>query len=143
MKPRKFTLVSGKGRLRVWGNIFLVPGGIILHLFGGERPHLGAVAIGLPRPSLSGSGRSSTTSVYAFLGHKDDEVARPAASRLAAELGLAAVVLAGVHVEGAAPGEIAVLARRARQVTSLAIKVLKGRNIRLCPRQPGLKPSQQ
>jgi hypothetical protein len=72
---------------------------VALTLVGGERPHVGAVAIGIPRPSLSRSAQPrATTSVLTVTGHKDDELARPLADALARRSGLTAVVVAGVHV---------------------------------------------
>ena len=42
---------------------------------GGERPHIGCTVLALPRPSLDGSGKmSSTASVLNVTGHKDEEV---------------------------------------------------------------------
>lgn len=38
--------------------------------------------------------------------HKDDEIARPASEKIAKELNQTAVVIAGVHVEGASENEI-------------------------------------
>jgi hypothetical protein len=45
-------------------------------LYGGDRPHIGAVAISQPRPSLADPAvASATTSVVAVLGHKEDMLA--------------------------------------------------------------------
>jgi hypothetical protein len=73
---------------------------VTVTLVGGERPHVGAVAIGIPRPSLARPDRrSATTSVLTVTGHKDDELARPLAHELARRLGQTAVVVAGVHID--------------------------------------------
>lgn len=91
---------AGRGRCRLWGTAVITAGGVTLTLVGGERPHVGAVAVGIPRPSLARPGRrSATTSVVAVTGHKDDELARPLAHELARRLGQTAVVVAGVHIE--------------------------------------------
>lgn len=80
---------------------------MVVHLFGGEKPHVGAVALAVPRPSLKGTGQtSSTASVLTVVGHKDDELARPVALFLAARLKVPVVVVAGVHVDGASCREI-------------------------------------
>ena len=42
---------------------------------GGECPHIGCTVLAIPRPSLDGSGKmSSTASVLNVTGHKDEEV---------------------------------------------------------------------
>jgi hypothetical protein len=90
---------AGRGRCRLWGTAVVTADGVSLTLVGGERPHVGAVAIGIPRPSLARAGqKSATTSVFAVTGHKDDELARPLAEEMARRLGRTAVVAAGVHV---------------------------------------------
>jgi hypothetical protein len=97
---RQVSVETGRGRCRLWGTAVVTAGGVALTLVGGERPHVGAVAIGIPRPSLARPGRqSATTSVVTVTGHKDDELARPLAQELASRLGQPAAVVAGVHIE--------------------------------------------
>lgn len=99
---------AGKGRFRVFCRLFPTEEGVVAHLFGGERPHVGAAALAVPRPSLKGTGEtSSTASVLTVIGHKDDELARPVALFLAAQLRVPVVVVAGVHVDGASRKDIA------------------------------------
>ena len=84
--------------------------GIIIQLFGGEKPHVGAVVIGLPRPSLADPAQISCNSVVVpLLGHKDDEVAKPVAERIARLTGEPTVVIAGLHIEHAMASEINLL----------------------------------
>jgi hypothetical protein len=99
---RHFEFSAGTGRHRVWGVSFLSREGLSVNLVGGDVPHIGAVAISIPRPSLARPGRlSATTSVFAVVGHKEDEIARPFATDLARTLGLTTVVVAGVHIRRA------------------------------------------
>ncbi len=105
---------AGAGRHRVWGTALFSTGGLSVNCLGGEVPHIGAVAIGVSRPSLARpSRRSATTSVFALTGHKDDELARSMASELARCLGVTAVVVAGVHLARAKPSDIAAVLRNA------------------------------
>lgn len=109
----------GEGRHRLWGAVVLSHAAISVNLLGGTRPHVGAVAVAIPRASHARAGRrSATTSVLALVGHKDDELARPLATALARELGVTVVVTAGVHLARARPSEIAVILRNARGVVS-------------------------
>lgn len=122
---RGINCIAGRGRRRVSCRVFVTGDGLIAHLLGGEKPHVGAVALGVPRPSLRGEGTSATTSVLTLTGHKDDEVARPAAATLAAACHTPVVVVAGIHLDGATPGELAELQENARRAVTRAIKYLQ------------------
>lgn len=69
----------------------------LLSVWGGE-PHIGAVAMAQPRPSLADPSRvSATASVFCYVGHKEDEVVKEISERLASALGAKVVVAAGLH----------------------------------------------
>ena len=81
--------------------------GIQVYVGGGERPHVGCVAISEPRESLRKDGsRSCTTSVINRIAHKDAALAVPLAEALCVATGQVVVVTAGVHVDNARPEEI-------------------------------------
>jgi len=106
---------AGAGRHRVWGNALFSVGSVSVNLLGGDAPHVGAVAVAVPRTSRARPAQwSSTTSVLALVGHKDDELARTMASDLARGLGITAVVTAGVHLRRAQASDIAAVVRNAR-----------------------------
>lgn len=115
-EPTLTTTTAGSGRWRVSATAIATGDGVTIHLGGGERPHVGAVAIAIPRPSLRDPARTSaTSSVITVTGHKDDELAKPLAELAAARLGQVAVVVVGVHVEGATDEDIERLAAHARE----------------------------
>ena len=67
---------------------------------GGDRPHIGSVAVAVPRPSLTGNGTlSATVSVMNMTGHKDDAVSVPLAKALAAHFNGTVCVSAGIHFD--------------------------------------------
>jgi hypothetical protein len=71
---------------------------LLVAIWGGERPHIGAVAAAQPRPSLSDPNRlSATASVFSYVGHKEDGIAKEAAERLSAALNTNVTVTAGIH----------------------------------------------
>ena len=77
---------------------------------GGDRPHLGAVALSTPRPSLADSRKiSASTSVLTLVGHKEDDVAKKIAHQYAAKLNRQVVVACGVHLDGITKAELAVM----------------------------------
>ena len=80
---------------------------LALTLSGGDRPHIGAVAVSQPRPSLlGGGGTSTTTSVIALLGHKEDELARQVAARVALATAGTVCVACGIHLEAISAAEL-------------------------------------
>lgn len=99
-------------------------------LYGGDRPHIGAVAISQPRPSLADPAvASATTSVVAVLGHKEDMLARQVSARLAAALNAVVSVTCGIHVDAATASDIAVIGELAGKMTEdLIDEVLSRRN---------------
>jgi hypothetical protein len=76
--------------------------GLIVQLLGGDKPHVGATVITHPRPSLvPGGGTSCNSIVIPELGHKEDELAKPLAEKIAVALNCTVVLVAGIHVENA------------------------------------------
>ena len=74
----------GKGKFRV--KVIGIPteNGVTICILGGDKPHIGTVALANPRPSLKNSNiTSSTSSVLNLIGHKDDEIARPVSEMFA------------------------------------------------------------
>jgi phage gp45-like len=73
---------------------------LVVMLWGGERPHVGAVAVSIHRPSLDNSEvTSATTSVYALVGHKEDDLAKMMAHKIASTLNKNIILTAGIHVD--------------------------------------------
>ena len=119
---------AGTGRHRLWGTAQLSHDGLSVNLLGGEVPHIGAVAVSIPRVSLSSPRRrSATTSVFTIVGHKEDELARSVASELARRLGVITVVVAGVHIRRAGPADIATVLGNANQAVKAILAEVKAR----------------
>lgn len=95
---RRFDLSSEGERYQIHATARLIGEDLLVAIWGGTRPHIGAVAVALPRPSLADSQRaSSTSSVFTLLGHKEDEVVKMVSEHLSARLGKNVVVTAGIH----------------------------------------------
>ncbi len=81
--------------------VYLQGEDLIIRCFGGDKPHIGAIAIAIPRISMANSLRTSaTTSVYALTGHKDDVIATSMARKIAAAVNKLVVAIVGIHIEG-------------------------------------------
>ncbi len=99
---------------------------LLVYIWGGQAPHIGAVAMAQPRPSLADPRRTSATaSVFTYLGHKEDELAKWAAESLAAALEAKVVVSAGIHWDGLGPDQIGTVVENSRQLVELLKKRLR------------------
>jgi len=96
----KLTFSYGSSPYRVEAEIKLVGSDILVVLYGGNKPHIGSIAVAHPRPSLKNRKKlSSTSSVYNLLGHKDGAVAQKLSEKLSKELNKNVVVVAGIHID--------------------------------------------
>ena len=94
----EFIVKSESGQYDIEAYIRVIGKDILVAIWGGERPHIGAIAVAQPRPSLKDPECiSSTASVYCLLGHKEDDLAKAASEVLAAALNTTVVVTAGIH----------------------------------------------
>lgn len=68
-------------------------------VYGGDISHVGSVVLAQGRPSLTGEGISSTSSVMNCIGHKDEVVARMFAEAIASQNNCTVVCSCGIHVD--------------------------------------------
>ena len=124
MKERRFQ--AGSGPHAVEAIAVLCGEDLLLALGGGQKPHIGAIATAIPRPSLKDSEAvSSSASVHCLPGHKEDLLARGVALELAKQTGHTVVVTAGLHIDAANEKDIAQLEKNARALLSQVAAWLK------------------
>ena len=98
VKKMEFVVKTDKGNFDLEASVRFVGKDLLVAIWGGERPHIGAVAIAQPRPSLKDPAQiSSTGSVFCLMGHKEDDLAKAVAEILAAAINTTVVVTAGIH----------------------------------------------
>lgn len=96
---------------------------LLVVIWGGERPHIGAVAVAQPRPSLKDHRlTSATASVFCYPGHKDDIIAKEAAEKISSALNINVTVTAGMHWEGIDEGGIKDVIANSRQLVKVIIE---------------------
>ncbi len=106
--------------VRVLGNDLLIA------VWGGTRPHIGAAAIAHPRPSLKDPERTSATaSIYTVIGHKEDTVAQKMATEIAAALNRMVVVTAGIHWDNLTPDAIGKIGEGCETLTKMIVETAK------------------
>lgn len=76
-------------------------------LSGGDKPHIGAVALAVSHPGLGDPDRTdASVSVLTVTGHKEDELARHLARTLACALNATVCATCGIHVDQATKKDI-------------------------------------
>jgi len=95
---RVFKVKTNEGTYDLEAGVRFVGLDVLVAIWGGEKPHIGAVSVAQPRPSLKDPEvMSATASVICLPGHKEDELAKAVSEILAAALNTPVVVTAGIH----------------------------------------------
>lgn len=124
---REFTINTNEGEYDLWASVRQIGPDLLVAIWGGEKPHIGAVAMSQPRPSLKDPEvTSSTASVFAYVGHKEDELAKAAAEILAAALKTNVVVTAGIHWDNLPPEGIQRVIRNSEILVDMILTKLVG-----------------
>lgn len=107
MTAPEFTISTHEGSFDLSASVRRIGEDMLVAIWGGERPHIGAVAMAQPRPSLRDpAATSATASVFCYVGHKEDQLAKATAEVLAAALDTRVVVTAGIHWDNIKADEI-------------------------------------
>jgi len=94
------TFVSGVQPYKLSAEVMLVGTDLLVVISGGDKPHMGSVAVAMPRPSLRNRRlMSATSSVYNVPGHKDQAIAQRVSEMLSSKLNCTVVVTAGFHLD--------------------------------------------
>ncbi len=124
---RTFELSITEGKYPVHSLSLLVGEDVVTCIWGGTEPHIGAVAVALPRPSIANPNvTSSTSSVFTVLGHKEDELVKMVSEKLSARLGKNVVVAAGVHWDHLDEGAIEQIMDNCRALAEKIGDVIEG-----------------
>jgi len=123
MSATEFTIETDTGAYDLTAGVRLIGKDVLVAIWGGEKPHIGAVAIAQPRPSLKDPEvTSSTASVICLIGHKEDELAKAAAEILAAALETQVVVTAGIHWDDLAADAIQRIIRNSEKLIDMILQ---------------------
>jgi len=118
-----FKVATTSGSYDVIAGVQWMGADLLVGICGGEKPHIGAVAIAESRPSLADPDRTSATaSVFCFVGHKEDELAKATAERLAKMLQTHVVVAAGIHWDDISKEGIQKIMDNCGQLVELILK---------------------
>lgn len=114
---RSFKMSVGAGVHIVEAVVVLCGRDLNICFGGGDTFHIGACALAVPRASLSNAANvSSSASVICVTAHKEDEIARSAALKLAARFNTRVSVTCGLHIDNATAQDIELLFANYKQV---------------------------
>lgn len=128
LSHQELAFSSGSGRTAVCLRLLRVGKDCQVILTGGEQPHIGAVVLAVPRPSLRGGERSCDCWVTPVSAHKDHLVAQSAAEKLCPALNGVVSVSAGIHSDRASEEELQTICRNCASTVEMALSaILAGR----------------
>jgi len=115
-----------KGRFHIQSAVQEIGQDLLVSLWGGTRPHIGAVGMAVPRPSLKDPKKwSATSSNFTFVGHKEDMIVKRVSETLAGQLRKNVVVTAGFHWDSMGFREIETIQRLAGNLAKEILKKLE------------------
>ncbi len=121
MKTRRIEV--SKGRYKLEGLVQEIGADVLVSIWGGTLPHIGAVAMAMPRPSLKDSRKwSATSSNFTFLGHKEDRLVKRISEKLSAALRKNVVVAAGIHWDSLSSAGIKTIENLTERLSELILK---------------------
>jgi hypothetical protein len=121
-------LEVSQGKFKIFGLVQRLGVDVLVSIWGGTLPHIGAVGMATPRPSLKDPEQwSATSSNFTFIGHKEDAVVKPIAEKLAAQCKGNVVVVAGIHWDAMTPQEIKVVERLTQKMADQILRRMKRR----------------
>ncbi len=125
----KYSVRSSDVIYTVFADAVKIGNDYLVYLWGGEAPHIGAVAAAQPRPSLVDPAQTSaSSSVLTYVGHKEDVVVKQVAEELSSALNEYIVVTAGIHWDNIEKAGIVKVVTGCREVTEALIEVLGKHN---------------
>jgi hypothetical protein len=123
MDSTEFMLKTDTGGYDLTASVRRIGPDLLVAIWGGEKPHIGAVAVAQPRPSLKDPEvTSATASVICNVGHKEDELVKAASEILASALKTQVVVAAGIHWDNLEPKGIRQIIQNSEILVDMILK---------------------
>jgi gallate decarboxylase subunit D len=126
MENKEIVIHTQEGKYNITANVKLIGKDILVAIYGGEKPHIGAVAMAQPTPSLNDPNlMSATASTFVYVGHKEDVIVKKGAEILAARLNRNVVVTAGIHWDDLPQDGINTIIQNSEILVDLILKKLE------------------
>jgi hypothetical protein len=124
-KMNSWMISEKRGGFEVYAQVICMGDDLLVILSGGTI-HIGAIAMAQPRPSLADPKKiSATSSVFTYVGHKEDILIKSISEELSIQLNRKTVVVAGIHWDKLALSEIKIITGICSRLTKSIIKGVK------------------
>lgn len=122
-KSLEFMIKTKEEAYRLEASVKEIGKDLLIAIWGGERPHIGAVAVAQPRPSLRDKREiSATASVFCYVGHKDDVIAKEVAEKISSSLNRNVTVTVGIHWDDIDEAGIGAIIENSKQLVEMIIE---------------------
>jgi hypothetical protein len=123
---KKFMVSISRGKFKLYAYTQGMGQDLLVSIWGGTRPHIGAVGMAIPRPSLRDPKKwSATSSNFTFIGHKEDALVKGISEKLATELKRNVVVVAGIHWDDLTAQEIEIIGDLTQKMSDQILRKLR------------------
>jgi hypothetical protein len=123
---KRYTFEVSEGRFKIQALVQKVGQDVLVSMWGGTLPHIGAVGMATPRPSLRDPKKmSATSSTFTYVGHKEDAVVKRISELLASRLKTKVVVSAGIHWDDLTSREIDIIAKLTQKLSARILEKLE------------------
>jgi hypothetical protein len=123
----EFRIKTEEAAYRLEASVQEIGNDLLIAIWGGDKPHIGAVAVAQPRLSLKDSSVvSATASVFCYVGHKDDVIAKESAEKLSAALNRNVTVTVGIHWDDLQEVGIKTVVENSQQLVNTIIAEISG-----------------
>lgn len=114
---KSILLNEGQGKYKIYFHALFCGKDISISVFGGDLAHIGAVAVGVPRKSLTGDGsNSSSASVICITGHKEDLIARDLALKISSKYLCNTSVSVGIHIDNGKKNDFMIIDKNVKNL---------------------------
>jgi hypothetical protein len=121
-----FDIETDEASYNLKSHVLRIGDDVLVAIYGGDRPHIGAASMSQPRQSLEDPSRTSATaSTFCYPDHKEDVLTKEVSKVLSSALGVHVVVVAGVHYDDIDQDGIGQIIQNSRTLTRLILAKLK------------------
>jgi len=122
--------ISSVEKFKLHASLTILGQDLQVIIWGGDKPHIGAVALAQSRPSLENPEKtSSTSSILSIVGHKENIVVQYVSEKLSATLKTNVAVTAGMHWNVFDEEDIEMVMRSVDNLLQLIINFLQSKGL--------------
>ena len=123
---KSFKVEISREGFKIHGFVQKLGKDLLISIWGGPQPHIGAVGMATPRPSLKNPKKwSATSSNFTFLNHKEDLLVKKISEKIASRSQSNVVVVAGIHWDNLSLREINLIETITLRMGNLILKKLR------------------